>query len=165
MPDISNISETKNKALKENYVPYDQRDSQNLKVWDYVKDIAPIVIIGKLSAVAGYFLGKSQEAKGLKVAGIAVTRGSGAYVLGTVGAVFGMFRHWKKKEGKHLGVAAISSDLGTVISAEQLEKETKKQAEIIEGIKTLQEMPPPIKSHVEDITSRREAMASSLGKA
>lgn len=164
MQDLAkNLSPTSN--LKGQYVPLEQRESNNLKMWDFVKDVAPIFIIGHLSAAVGYFLGKSYEGKNLSIVKIPVNRTIGSAVLGTVGGLFGVYQHWKKKEGKQLGVSAISSDLKTVISSEQLEKETKKEQEIIDGIKALQEMPKSPKSYVEDVTSRRASMVNNLGKA
>lgn len=164
MQDLAkNLSPTSN--LKGQYVPLEQRESRNLKIWDFVKDVAPIFIIGHLSAAVGYFLGKSYEAKNLSIVKIPVNRTIGSLVLGTVGGLFGVYQHWKKKEGKQLGVSSVSSDLKTAISSEQLEKEAKKQAEIIDGIEALHKLKSGSMSHVENVISRREAMANSVGKA
>lgn len=154
-----------NVNIRDNFVPLEQRESHNLKPWDYIKDVLPVFIIGHVSAAVGYFAGKSYEGKKISVLKIPVDRVTGSAILGTVGGLFGVYQHWKKKEGKQLGVSAVSSDLKTAISSEHLEKETKKEQEIIDGIKTLQEMPQSHISHVDNVMSRREAMANSVGKA
>jgi hypothetical protein len=165
MENIDKTPQSKGKTLKEQYVPYEKRASQNVKAMDYIKELAPIICSGLLGALTGRIGGKFLEARNVKIKSIPINGDVGGWFGGKIGGVYGLFHHWKKTEGRRLGVSAISSDLNTVLSAEHLESQARKQAEIIEGIKTLQNMPLSQKSYVEEVTSRREAMAGSLGKA
>lgn len=166
---ITENPQIKDKTLREQYVPYEKRASQNIKIIDYVKELVPIAASTALGAVVGWIGGKHLEAKNLKIDAkikeIPIDRERGAKIGAYIAGIYSAFHHWKKTEGRQLGISAISSDLNTVLSAEHLESQARKQAEIIEGIKTLRNTPLPQKSYVEEVTSRREAMAGSLEKA
>ncbi len=172
MSDTPNISEN-NKSLKEQYVPFEERDSQKVTPIHFAKELAIFAAFTALGGVAGRFLGKGVEGKNIKLPKFmndwygkeTLDRTVGTWVGGKIGGLYGIFHHWKKTEGKHLGVSAISSDLNTVLSSDTLEKDAKKQAEIIDGIETLHKLKSGSMSHVENVMSRREATANSLGKA
>ena len=153
-----------NKTLKEQYVPMEQRDSQNVKAAEFVKELGIIAAFTALGAVIGRFSGMAIEKKNIPLpiqflGSVNVDRTVGTWLGGKIGAIYGIFRHWKKKEGQHLGVEAINSDINTVLSPEALEKDVKKQAEIIDSIEKLNSLRKASTgmSHAENILAQREA--------
>ncbi len=149
-----------NALLKERIVPLEERKSQKLGVWDFVKEHLPIFILGKLGALAGYFLGKAQETNAIRIAGLSsLNRGSGMAAGGIIGGVYGMFYHWKKTRGSQLGVENLHTDMKEAMSVDYLQKEVGKEQEIVDGISYLTDEKAKNMSYADYINSRRQAVS------
>ncbi|MBY0406261.1 MAG: hypothetical protein K2Q01_01095 [Rickettsiales bacterium] len=160
-------------SSKAAFVPLEDRDSQNIKPAPFIKDYVGIIGLAAIAAVAGFLLGKRMEPKNIKLGRFAqwkfgtdkIDRQSGAILGAELGAIWGIFHHWKKAEGKQLGIQNLSKDLHTAIDPEQLEREAKKEEALVADLKKLEERlsQGTPKSHGASITSRREQSAAETG--
>ncbi len=92
-----------------------------------------------------------------------VNRQSGAIAGAEVGGLWGIFHHWKKSEGKQIGIKNLSTDLRAAIDPAQLEKETQKEEALLKDLKTLEDRMIAPKSHGAAILTRREEASREKG--
>jgi len=153
------------KTLKEQYVPFEQRDSQNVQPKPYIKLWASIVALTAVGGILGYFTGKTIEPRKIKLHDFAAMkfgtkhadRQAGTILGAEIGAIYGAFHHWKYKEGRHLGVQNISSNLKTVIEPAELEAQATKETALVTDLKKLDEKFSVPVSHSASVLTRREA--------
>lgn len=140
MRDLSqNLNPTANMQSK--VVPLEQRYSQKLGVWDYIKEIAPIIGMTALGGIIGRLvLGKHY----------------GTQTGSAIGGIYGTFFHWQKNRGSQLGVENIHKEMTDAISVEHLKTEVKKEQEIIDGIDYLTSDKAKNTSYADYVTSRRQ---------
>ncbi|MEZ5691901.1 MAG: hypothetical protein R3D71_09600 [Rickettsiales bacterium] len=162
MPEDSNIENTK--SLKEQYVLYEKRESQKDSKWEFVKEIGAIALSGVVGAVIGGAAGKFAEVKNVKIKGFPVGKDAGAWLGGKIGAIYGVYNHWKKTEGKRAGIDSVSNDLNETLSPEHIKKEINMQAEIAKDLEKLENIKKGRVSHAENILARREAVENVAGR-
>lgn len=140
------VSKDKAPSLKEQYVPLEERESQHISSDSFIREYAVILsgLIG--GAIGGFFLGRALEPRSIKLGRLAqlkfgtdtVNRQAGLIAGAEVGGILGIFSHWKKREGKQLGVKNISIDLHTVMEPQQLENEVRKQDALLDDLNQLE---------------------------
>lgn len=152
----------KQATLKNQFVPHSKRESENVDWQPFVYETVKFFVVAKLSAVAGYFIGREMAKRHMSIGKFRMDGYWGGIIGGVVGGVYELFSHWKKSEGKRLGVANISSDLMSALDPAQTASETTKEREILDGLKELQSH---TKSHVNNVLARRDASPEELGRA
>jgi|GEM_PF-3333042 len=155
-------------SLKEQFVPLEQRESQKIGLKHYLKETATFLGITALGAAIGFAAGKALEPRNISLGSYGrffhptgkLDGKLGGAIGGKIGGIYALYNHWRKREGKRLGVSNISSDLNAVLSAEYLQQETQKEQAIVEGLQRLQSARP---SHVQTLTAEREQEAAASG--
>ncbi|NBO19718.1 MAG: hypothetical protein EBV03_10970 [Proteobacteria bacterium] len=148
------------KTLKEQYVPLERRESQNIDWKPFAYETAKFFIVTKLAAVAGYFMGSALSKRKIKVFNFPLDGQRGSFIGGTIGGVYELYDHWHKTEGKRLGINNISKDLTTVIDPTPLERETAKEETLVQDLLKLENaMNKSQPSHAERALARREEAA------
>jgi len=151
----------KPKSLKEQYVPFEKRESQNIKSENWLKDLLIIGGFSALGALIGRIGGSFLEPSIIKLNKFTINQQTGTWIGGKIGALYGVFKYWQKREGRQIAVESLNSDLKEAISPEHLQKESVKEQEIIDGIKYLQNKGDM--SYRNYIDQRRENAEHSLG--
>lgn len=160
-------------SFREHFVPMEQRESQNVKPTPFIQNYAVILGLTGLGAVAGFFTGKALEPRNIKLGKLAsykfgtdrVNRQAGLIAGAEVGGLWGLFHHWRKAEGKQLGIQSLSTDLRTALDPAQLEKEAQKEEALVRDMKLLEERlaAGSGRGHGGSVTARREENASGKG--
>lgn len=146
--------------LKDDFVPLEQRGSQHIDWKPFVIDTVKFFVVAKLSALAGYFVGRKMEARNLRIGRLKMDGQWGGLIGGTIGGIYELYDHWHKTESQRLGVRNISTDLQTVIDPTQLERETQKQEALLADMAKLEAaLGKPRPSHAERTAARREEAA------
>ncbi len=94
--------------------PLKERKSQNVGLWDAAKWFAPILLFGKIGAVAGWALGKfAMENRNPETF---ANRKVLSILGGYLGAFFTIFLKWRKVEAARLGVQDLYDDYKKAIN-------------------------------------------------
>lgn len=161
---------SESKKLKEDFVPLEERQSKHLNIVSYIKDIFPVFLSGALGSGIGWLAGKSAESKNIALPGFMKSYGQifghsgnfdrniGKWVGAKIGAIVGVYHHWKKSEGKRAGVNNINSDLKEAIFPEYLAREVEQEKQILKDIKYIQNHQG---AHVQKEQLRRDASPDS----
>jgi hypothetical protein len=161
MADAAQPETKTSNTFKEAYVPLESRESQRINWKPFAYEFIKLLVITKVAALAGYFSGKHMAARNIKIGKIQLDGQSGYFIGGIAGFVYELFHHWKKTEGKRLGVANISGDLKTSMDPAQLEREATKEAAFVADLKKLSELQSAPKSFTADIAEKREVQAAT----
>ncbi len=154
-------------TYKAHFVPLEERESQNVKPAPFIKNYILIIGVTILGGIAGALTGRAMEPRNIKLSKLAamkfgsdkVDRMSGMVAGAEVGGIWGLFHHWKKAEGKQIGIKNLSTELRDAIDPAQIEKEAKKEEAILSDLKILEERlktQPQAASHAQSVTARRE---------
>ena len=151
-------------SFKAHHVPLDKRESQNVKPGPFITNYIVILGLTAVGAAVGFFTGKALEPRNIKLGKLAaykfatekVDRQAGLIAGTEVGAIWGVFHHWKKAEGKQIGIKNLSTDLRAAMDPAQLEKETQKEETLAKDLQRLENQLNKPKSHSGTVLSRRE---------
>ena len=153
------------------YVPFEKRESQNIKPTPFILDYAALIGVTVFGAIAGVLIGKVMEPRNISLGKLAkwkfgsdkLDRTSGMVIGTEVAGIWGLFQHWKKSEGKQLGIKNVTKDLHEALSPEQLEQDTQKEEALLADLQRLQERLNKPVSHGATVTTRREAAPQQTG--
>lgn len=129
-----------------------ERKSQNIKFWDYAKNIAIVALVTKGSAIAGYFgerllpdklFPKGAVREIVNDAGkkIRPFAGTVAMVTGAAGGFVEGWRRWKKIKTQQLGVQDINTELYKELDPKHLQAEVEQNQRIQDGLQQLTASP------------------------
>ena len=140
------------------FVPFEQRPSQNIGVKDYVYEVIKFALITKVGALAGWGLGKLNETrKFLNPKYLNGLNGYAAAGLGT--AIYEGFHHWKKTEGKRLGVedaTKLKEEVRKISDIGLAQQEAEKQNQVLRGMLELKYKKPQISPRQESFVKAIE---------
>lgn len=168
------------KSLQEQYVPFEQRESQNTKMKDWAIEAAKFIIVTKVAAVAGAVLAETYAKKSFGQAFNKVFKTSifkkmgdpeygksaefiGGTLGGVAGATYEAYGHWSKQEGNRLAASSIHGSVREAIDLDQIKREADKETAIVNDLQKLDKALNKT-NHAERITARREEAAASTEK-
>lgn len=154
------------KPLKEQFVPFEQRESQKTNVAGFIYDMGKLILITKISAILGGFAGQmltdrkiGKAFANFKKFNFSSTAINGKVMGGIVGSTYELHHHWTKEETNRLGAKSINASIRDAIDNKHLERETEQEKALVSDLQKLQAAMEKPKSFREDITNRREQAA------
>lgn len=157
------------KTLKEQFVPFEQRESQQPKTASFIYDMVKLLVVAKLSALAGGFLGQMMHDKsaGKALANLRNLNFSnkaiwGKTIGGLSGAMYELHDHWRKEEGNRLGAKCVNENIRSVVNVEHVRDDARKQEAFLQDLQKLEAaleeraQQPGKTSHAQRLASRRE---------
>ncbi len=154
----SNTKPVEQKATDQGFMPFEQRESQHVKPWGFLKSIAITIVLAKLSYVAGHIATNMFSGKGLGEAfkayrndiigsPVLVDELSGkmtankpvivGLIFGTAGALTEAYLKWRKGEHKRLMIHDSMEDVKHYLVTDTGEKELESQRRIEKNIKEI----------------------------